>query len=86
LDPLLGVIGHDAEVTRLGVIAFGADVPRALYYHYHAVTYVAELGAMIYDAEFLSRASLLVFSVYMQFRRSPWELHELYVLVEGTRP
>jgi hypothetical protein len=30
LDPLLGVIGHGAEVTQLGVIGYGAEIPSAL--------------------------------------------------------
>jgi hypothetical protein len=30
LDPLLGVIGYDAEVTQLGAIAYSAEVRAAL--------------------------------------------------------
>jgi hypothetical protein len=30
LDPLLGVIGYDAEVTQLGAIAYAAEVRAAL--------------------------------------------------------
>jgi hypothetical protein len=29
-NPLLGAIGHDAEVTQLGAIGYGAKIPRAL--------------------------------------------------------
>jgi hypothetical protein len=30
LDPFLGAIDHGAEVTRLGAIAYGAEVPSTL--------------------------------------------------------
>jgi hypothetical protein len=30
LDPLLGAIGYDAEVTQLGAICYGAEVRAAM--------------------------------------------------------
>jgi hypothetical protein len=54
LDSLLGVIGYDAEVTRLSTIAYDSEIPGTLNCHYYAGVYVAELDAMNHDAELLS--------------------------------
>jgi hypothetical protein len=51
---LLGVIGYDAEVTRLSTIAYDSEIPGTLNCHYYAGVYVAELDAMNHDAELLS--------------------------------
>ena len=58
LDSLLGVIGYDAEVTRLSTIAYNAEIPGTLNCHYYIGVYVAELDAMNHDAELLYPVSL----------------------------
>jgi hypothetical protein len=41
LDPFLGAMAHDAEVTRLGAIANGAEVPGELVIKYELSADVA---------------------------------------------
>jgi hypothetical protein len=48
---LLDVIAYDTEVTWLGAIDYGAEVPSTLDTPCCAGIYVAELGTTDYDAE-----------------------------------
>jgi hypothetical protein len=51
LDPLLSVMSHGAEVTRLGAMGYGAEVPGELATRYELANDVAYLGATICNAE-----------------------------------
>lgn len=57
MNLLFGVIGHNAEVTRLGTMTYGTETLDALDSSCFAGAYVAELGAIDHDVELPADAS-----------------------------
>jgi hypothetical protein len=57
LDLLLDFIGNVVEVTRLGAMIYGAEIPDALDSSCFVGAYVAELGAIDHGAELPANAS-----------------------------